>query len=481
MAAERLREKFQNEATCSVCRDFFTEPVILECGHSFCHTCIAERWAEPSLDATASCPDCQETGQQRRFKPNRQLAGLAEIAKQLSEQAEQEAAGGKLCERHQEPLKLFCEEDEAFLCLVCEKSRKHRDHSVIPMEEAVEEYKGQICACLENLRKQREEILVYQSNTEKESQDLLKQAETARQKAVAAFKEMRQFLEEKENYLLAAMEEADKEIVKKRDEHVARLAKELSSLDDTIQELEEKCQQVADELLGDIVSTLHRFDQKETFENPLVFPAALKWKIWEFSEFNPILEKNLAWLKGSTLKFEYQNQIRKETVTLDPDTAHPQLLISEDRKCVTLGDKPQDTITNYPRFVHHQCVLGKFRMPPNISFWEVDVGNEEGWAVGIAKMKPDMHNDKPLTPEEGIWAIGKWEGQYRVLIAPHNPPLSFKREPKRIRVFLNLYKGQVAFFDAETATLLYAFQQDHFWVVQPFFWLCKKSHLRLCP
>lgn len=47
-----------------------------------------------------------------------------------------------LCEKHKEPLKLFCKKDKILICVVCDKSKEHRDHSVIPAEEvAAEEFK----------------------------------------------------------------------------------------------------------------------------------------------------------------------------------------------------------------------------------------------------------------------------------------------------------------------------------------------------
>ncbi|CAM5106205.1 unnamed protein product, partial [Eretmochelys imbricata] len=48
-----------------------------------------------------------------------------------------------MCERHQEPLKLYCKEDQIPLCLVCDRSWRHRHHTVVPMEEAIQEYRTQ--------------------------------------------------------------------------------------------------------------------------------------------------------------------------------------------------------------------------------------------------------------------------------------------------------------------------------------------------
>lgn len=46
-----------------------------------------------------------------------------------------------LCEEHEEKLKLYCEDDQLAICLVCGMSRGHKTHNVIPINEAFENYK----------------------------------------------------------------------------------------------------------------------------------------------------------------------------------------------------------------------------------------------------------------------------------------------------------------------------------------------------
>uniref|UniRef100_A0A8C8S4A2 RING-type E3 ubiquitin transferase n=1 Tax=Pelusios castaneus TaxID=367368 RepID=A0A8C8S4A2_9SAUR len=69
------------------------------------------------------------------------LGNLMELVKGLSGQAVPGPQGGRVCERHQEPLKLFCEEDQTPICVVCDRSRAHRAHTVVPIEEAAQEYR----------------------------------------------------------------------------------------------------------------------------------------------------------------------------------------------------------------------------------------------------------------------------------------------------------------------------------------------------
>uniref|UniRef100_A0A674IX34 RING-type domain-containing protein n=1 Tax=Terrapene triunguis TaxID=2587831 RepID=A0A674IX34_9SAUR len=132
-------ESLQEEATCPVCLEHFTEPVTLECGHNFCRACISQCWE--GSDTAASCPQCRETVQQRNLRPNRQLANVVEIAKRLSLQAAKGAEGDGVCGEHQEALKLFCEEDQTPICVICRESRALRAHTVIPIQEAAQEHK----------------------------------------------------------------------------------------------------------------------------------------------------------------------------------------------------------------------------------------------------------------------------------------------------------------------------------------------------
>ncbi|NXL68510.1 TRI41 ligase, partial [Chordeiles acutipennis] len=89
-------------------------------------------------------------------------ARVLEIAKRLSLQA---ARGEKIeeegCERHREPLKVFCKDDETFICMICRESRTHRSHTMLPVQDAVQEYKGQIQAHLQTLKEERDKLLGF--------------------------------------------------------------------------------------------------------------------------------------------------------------------------------------------------------------------------------------------------------------------------------------------------------------------------------
>jgi hypothetical protein len=113
------------------------------CGHNFCRECIQMTWEQAKgkkgkkkQKGSFPCPECREMSPQKNLRPNRLLTKVAEMARQHPGLQKQD-----LCQVHQEPLKLFCEEDQNPICVVCRESREHRLHKVLPVDEAVQEYK----------------------------------------------------------------------------------------------------------------------------------------------------------------------------------------------------------------------------------------------------------------------------------------------------------------------------------------------------
>lgn len=138
-----LARKLQEEATCSICLNYFTDPVMTTCGHNFCRECIQLTWEKTKGKkgrrkhrGSFPCTECRELSPQRNLRPNRLLTKVAEMARQHPGLQSRD-----LCKVHQELLKLFCEDDQSPICVVCRESREHRHHRVVPVEEAAQEHK----------------------------------------------------------------------------------------------------------------------------------------------------------------------------------------------------------------------------------------------------------------------------------------------------------------------------------------------------
>ncbi|XP_014813375.1 PREDICTED: tripartite motif-containing protein 7-like [Calidris pugnax] len=248
MAARTPVEMLQDESCCSICLEIFQDPVSIHCGHSFCRSCITRTWE--GRTSNFSCPQCRDTVAQKTLRPNWELANMIEAAKRLNLQTGRDMeGGGNFCEEHQEPLKLFCQDDKKLLCIVCDKSKVHRDHSVVPMDEAVQECKKQIETQLHLLKSEQEALQSSVKDTQDRLKDHTERTEAAKQEIVRTYRKMHEFLEKQESSLLAQLEQLDTEIRKAHEEILQRLLEETTSLGTLIEEVERTYQQPDWELL----------------------------------------------------------------------------------------------------------------------------------------------------------------------------------------------------------------------------------------
>ena len=154
MALSEALERLDEEAICSICLEYMSEPVSVDCGHNFCRGCIGKHCQEKGLwnDTPFSCPQCRAPCRRSSLRPNRQLANIVESIRQLGLRGgvgtgTGTGTGTPLCPLHDERLKLFCEVDEQPICVVCRESQQHRSHTVYPIEEAAQVYKVRAALC----------------------------------------------------------------------------------------------------------------------------------------------------------------------------------------------------------------------------------------------------------------------------------------------------------------------------------------------
>ncbi|XP_065419307.1 butyrophilin subfamily 2 member A2-like isoform X2 [Chrysemys picta bellii] len=174
--------------------------------------------------------------------------------------------------------------------------------------------------------------------------------------------------------------------------------------------------------------------------------------------------------------------IEEANVTLDPETAYPQLVLSEDHKSVRYGDTRQDLPNNPERFGTERFVLGCEGFTSGRHCWEVEVGGGLLWAVGVARESVRRKGQISRSPEGGIWAVERCGGQFQALTSPVTP-LPLSRAPSRIRVCLDCDRGQVTFIDAGDEAPIFTFPPGSVpgERIRPWFWVWLGSPLRLRP
>ncbi|XP_054981470.1 E3 ubiquitin-protein ligase TRIM11 isoform X1 [Sorex araneus] len=442
MAAPDLSTNLQEEATCAICLDYFTDPVMTDCGHNFCRECLRRCWGRP--EGPYACPECRAPSAQRSLRPNRPLAKMAELARRLRPPSPVPQGA---CPAHREPLAAFCADELRLLCGACERAGAHRGHRVRPLQEAADELQGTLQKSLEHLRKQMEDALLFQAQAEETLTLWQKMIESQRQNVVGEFERLRHLLAEEERRLLRALEEEELEALPPLRESAARLGQQSTQLAQLMAELEGRCQLPALGLLQDVRDTLCRV-QDLKLQPPEVVPMEMRTVCRV-----PGLLEVLRRFRGD--------------VTLDADTANPELVLSEDGRSVRRGELRQALPDSPARFDPGPCVLGREQLSAGRHYWEVEVGERASWALGVCREDADRKERGELFAGNGFWVLaflGGCSGSSGRAFSPLRDP------PRRVGVFLDYEAGHLSFYSVTDGSLLYTFPETSFsGVLRPLF------------
>ncbi|XP_054037995.1 butyrophilin subfamily 1 member A1-like isoform X2 [Rissa tridactyla] len=179
----------------------------------------------------------------------------------------------------------------------------------------------------------------------------------------------------------------------------------------------------------------------------------------------------------------YAVPIEEAKVVLDPDTAHCDLVLSDDCKSVKRQDTRQDIPDIPERFNPWRCVLGREGFTSGRYYWEVEAVDGGGWTVGVSREDVKRKGEIEFKPEEGIWAVGQWAGHFQALTSPNRTLLPEIQTPKRIRVSLDYEEGRVAFFSVDKEIPIFTFPLVSFEGIRvlPWVWLGPGTWLKMWP
>ena len=145
----------------------------------------------------------------------------------------------------------------------------------------------------------------------------------------------------------------------------------------------------------------------------------------------------------------------KVDVTLDPDTAHPSLILSEDKKQVHHGGGRQKLPDNPKRFMKGTNVLTKQSFSFGRFYFEVQVKDKTGWWVGVARESVNRKGVITTTPDNGYWTIVFYNNELKF---NDNPAvhLPLRAGLQKVGVFVDYDVGLVSFYDVEARVHLYS-------------------------
>ncbi|MBN3316199.1 BT3A3 protein, partial [Atractosteus spatula] len=140
-------------------------------------------------------------------------------------------------------------------------------------------------------------------------------------------------------------------------------------------------------------------------------------------------------------------------VTLDPDTAHGELTLSEDGMKMRVGG--WHSVPDSPhRFDYWDCAVSRQGFTSGRHYWEVE--SNSMWTIGVSRESAERKGMFSFTPQEGYWGLETDSSSFCALTAPQTP-LPLRLLPKTLGVCVDMEERQVSFYNVESRAHIYTF------------------------
>nr|XP_008525660.1 PREDICTED: probable E3 ubiquitin-protein ligase TRIML2 isoform X3 [Equus przewalskii] len=360
------------------------------------------------------------------------------MSKRLSPQLQQKIPEDAYCEKHLEPLLLFCDDDQIILCGKCFQSQEHRHHVVYGVQEAAENYK-----------------MLFQkiSNTLKEKLEVVKSMLADEQERMEEEQNFKEMIESEYRLMFRLMIEEKEVNFRGLHGYVFNLnlrEPSLNQLTEFAAELKEKFQET-------LQNARYSLERGESLLLQCLQPAQTadlsSCQITGMSEMLKVFQR---------------------PITLDPKTAHPCLVLSEDLRSIRLRNIQQHVPSNPGRFDFSASVLGVESFSSGRHYWEVDVEKATKWQLGICEDSASGKSDAPKASGDKVLLTGSMMGaDFTFWVFPPLRKVFLREQMHKVGVFLDYEYGQISFYDVTKGSLIYNFSCLTFQgAVRPLFSLC---------
>ncbi|XP_064414387.1 zinc-binding protein A33-like [Latimeria chalumnae] len=445
----------EDEMTCSVCQELFKDPVTLSCGHNFCRECVCEYWKEKT---SQSCPICRADSAISDLKINYTLRSIVGTYKKEGKKPKEESK--PVCSQHGEVLKLYCVEDQEAICVNCVILKKHKNHEFLSIEEASQKFKEELKNSLKPLQDTHQKIAELKERYRGNLNNIHDQADKTEKQIKEDFVKLHKFLHEEEENLLADLKKDKEEKEEKMRAMEESIVQDLTSISKMITDIQQKMDEedyIFLMTLQDMRERIKKYADYKPREPEAVsaadidgykYTGCLLYRVWK----------------------KMQKIINRVTVTLDPNTAHPRLTLSEDLTAVTLGStRRKDLPGNPERFDRCYCVLGSEGFTSGKHSWVVDVVNQTLCFLGVAAESANRKGNIDLRPKRGYWTVQLNNGGYTAVTDEGGTRLNVLKPPKKVLVCVDYEAGNISFSHADDMSDIYTFTHKFKHKIFPFF------------
>ncbi|XP_041862844.1 E3 ubiquitin-protein ligase TRIM21-like [Melanotaenia boesemani] len=505
-------QRSEDQFLCSICLDVFTDPVSTPCGHNYCKNCITQHW---DVNNSCQCPLCKK---EFLLKPDLEINTLLrEMVDQFRNEAQQEASSSsseqqaakpgevlcdvctgtklkalksclvclasycqthlephqtcshlkrhqlmepvenledRMCRKHDKPLELFCKTDQTCVCSLC-PVLDHKTHEFVPLRE---EYEGKKA----ELGKTEAEIQLMIQKRRLKIQELKESVKISKDAAdretaegVQVFTALMESVQRGLDQLVEEIQDKQKTTEKQAEDFIKDLEQEISELMKRSSEVEQLLRSADHLHLLQSFSSLKAAPPTKNWTEVRVHPPSYEGTVVRaVAQLEETIRKEKKKMIEAELKKVQQYAV---DVTLDPDTAHPDLILSDDGKQVHHGDVKKKLPDNPERFSKCVNILGNQSFSSGRFYFEVQVKGKTKWTLGVARESINRKGDIIAKPQDDFWTVCLRNGNEYLGNANYSVRLHLQSGPEKVGVFVDYEEGLVSFYDVDAAALIFSF------------------------
>ncbi|XP_053288277.1 zinc-binding protein A33 [Pleuronectes platessa] len=309
------------------------------------------------------------------------------------------------------------------------------------------DHKQKLVQAIKRIKREADDCRDAERETYIESGEVERRFDDLEREIRAEFQNLHRFLDEEECKDVERLRRASQKQLRQLKEREKKIAAQGRDLDGAIRVLNSKlAEEDSATLLKEIKDLIKRSQVSfvppadvETEVRSGQFVGPIQYRIWK--RMKSCLYPNIT------------------SVTLDPETAHPNLSLSQSRTSVWF-EEDKDTADIQPnprRFHYYYCVLGQQGFTTGRHYWEVEVGCKTAWRLGVAREDVPRGEMAATGTSSGIWTLALKSGSVLACTDPEPTKITVSLRLVRIGVFLNCEKMEVSFYNAVTMAPIYTF------------------------
>ncbi|XP_700212.1 tripartite motif-containing protein 14 isoform X1 [Danio rerio] len=372
------------------------------------------------------------------------------------------------CQEHQEMNRIYCRSCAVCVCTVCSLVGLHKGHECISIREAEQQLRGSLKDEMQKLQTTEKSIQEKVSELSEKKHCVQSELEEVRAAVLQQYHAMQEALEQEQEQALLCVSQEENRVLGSIEKQLHTLQGALMSSQSILNTLQgmtnnEGASQYQDQAFimeySKIAGQLTGLsDPVQNFRAPQEINQERLECLHEWTERR---------LETVLISLPHRDPFRLLygiSPTLDPDTVHPKLLLSNENRMVQYSETQQDYSEHEARFNIFPQVLGSDAIERGCCYWEVEVSLDEGrWKVGACDGRIGRKGQKDVCRigfYPNSWCLIYEKGKVEALHDKVASPVC-ATDLQKVGVLLNLNEGRLSFYSVArdgALSLLYSFE-----------------------